>query len=258
MADPEYKDADGNAVDPFQIRKLFEPTRVVDVCDALDGIGYFSIGKVSPDIRPLWLGMKFWGVAFTLRCVPARKPMWKLDSTRDVVDAHRIWFERTGRGALGFNEQLQPGHVVVTDVGSADNVGLWGSENTLGVMERGGVGIITNGECRDTAEVTLQKTPVCALRRGRTIIPGRIEAVETQTPIGLGGAQVRPGDIVGCDDDGIVVVPIEVAGEVAMHAKEVLLADMRARGKHYDKLGMARDETVDAAAIERYYAELQA
>lgn len=257
MANPEYKDATGNTIDPFQIRNLFEPVRVVDVCDAMDGIGYFNIGNVSPDIRPLWLGMKFWGVAYTLRCVPANKPMWPLNNTDDIVNAHGVWFDKVGLGALGFHDQLQSGHVVVTDVGGADNVGLWGSENTLGVMEQGGVGIITNGECRDTAEVTLQKTPVCALRRGRTIIPGRIEAVETQTTIGLGGAQVNPGDIVGVDDDGIVVVPLAVAKEVALHAKEVLLADMRARTKRYDKLGMAHDETVDTAAVEKYYAELE-
>jgi regulator of RNase E activity RraA len=161
-----------------------------------------------------------------------------------------------GNAAKGFQEHLKPGHVVVTDVGSADNVGFWGSENTLGVMEKGGVGIITNGQCRDTGEVAMQKTPVCAKSRGRTIIPGRIEAVEYQTTVGIGGAQVRPGDIVGCDDDGIVVVPIEVAREVALHAKEVLLADMRSRRRRYDKLGMAHDASVDTDAIDRYYADL--
>jgi regulator of RNase E activity RraA len=102
----------------------------------------------------------------------------------------------------------------------------------------------------------MQKTPVCAKSRGRTIIPGRIEAVEYQTTVGIGGAQVRPGDIVGCDDDGIVVVPIEVAREVALHAKEVLLADMRSRRRRYDKLGMAHDASVDTDAIDRYYADL--
>jgi regulator of RNase E activity RraA len=229
---------------------------VVDVCDALDGIGYFNVGLVSPEIRPLWPGMKFWGVAFTLRCVPANRPMWKLDTTEDIVNAHGIWFKEMGRGAFGYADQIKPGHVVVTDVGSADSVGIWGSENSLGVIERGGVGIITNGECRDTAEIAIQKTPVCCRRRGRTIIPGRVEAVESQVKIGVGGAQVRPGDIVGCDDDGIVVVPIEVAEEVAVHARAILVADMRSRRKHYEKLGMKLDSTVDPDAIDKYYAGL--
>jgi 4-hydroxy-4-methyl-2-oxoglutarate aldolase len=243
-------------IDSFHIRKLFEPLRVADVADGLDGIGYFDIGLVSQEIRPLWLGMRFWGVALTLRCVPSNKPMWKLDSTEDVVKAHGLWFKEMGNKASGLGDMIQPGHVVVSDMGSTGEVGFWGSENSLGVIEKGGVGIVTNGYCRDTGEIALQKTSVCARSRGRTIIPGRIEAVETQVPVGIGGAQVRPGDIVGCDDDGIIVVPIEVAQQVALHAKEVLLADMRSRRGRYDRIGMSHDPSVDTDAIERHYAAL--
>ena len=94
--------------------------------------------------------------------------------------------------------------------------------------------------------------------RGRTIIPGRIEVVELNTVVGIGGAQVRPGDIVGCDDDGLIVVPIEVARTVALHAKAVLIADMKARRNRYDALGRAHDESVDTDAIDRHYAQLEA
>ena len=258
MSQATHIDHADAGTDPFEIRKLYAPLRVVDVCDAMDGIGYFDVGTISNEIRPLWLGMKFWGVALTLRCVPANKPMWRLDTTEDIVNAHGIWFGRHGHAGKDLNDHIKPGHVVVTDVGSADNVGYWGSENTLGVIQRGGVGVVTNGQCRDTGEVTLQKTPVACKSRGRTIIPGRIEAVEINTTIGVGGAQVRPGDIVGCDDDGLVVVPIEVARQVALHAKEILLADMRARGRHYEKLGMERDASVDPDAVVEHYAALGA
>ena len=243
-------------LDPYYIRKYFEPLRVVDVVDALDGIGYFNIGLVSPEIRPLWLGMKFWGPAVTQRCVPANKPMWKLETTEDIVKAHGIWFEKYGHKGRGLNDLVKPGSVVVTDVGSTNEVGFFGSENVLGLQAAGAVGIVTNGYCRDTAEVTMQQTPMACRERGRTIIPGRIEVVELNTTIGIGGAQVRPGDIVGCDDDGLIVVPIEVAKEVALHAKAVLIADMQARGRRYEKLGRARDASVDTDAVDRYYAGL--
>jgi regulator of RNase E activity RraA len=242
--------------DPYHLRRYFEPLRVVDVADAMDGIGYFNIGLVSPEIRPLWLGMKFWGPAVTQRCVPANKPMWKLETTQDVVEAHRIWFEKMGHKGRGLNDLVKPGSVVVTDVGSTGEVGFFGSENVLGLQAAGAVGIVTNGYCRDTAEVTMQKTPMACRERGRTIIPGRIEVVELNTTIGIGGAQVRPGDIVGCDDDGLIVVPIEIAKEVALHAKAVLAADMRARGRRYEKLGMAPDASVDVGALDTYYASL--
>jgi len=242
-----------NGIDPFEVRKLYKYLRVVDVADAMDGIGYFNIGLVDQEIRPLWNGIKFWGVALTIRCVPANRPMWKLNTTEEIVGAHGIWFKEVPH--QGINHLIRPGHVVVTDAGSAGEVGFWGSENSLGVVRAGAVGIITNGYCRDTAEVELQKTPICARVRGRTIIPGRIQVVEVQTPVGIAGAQVRPGDIVGCDSDGIIVVPIEVTQEVAIHARAVLLADMRARRKRYEDLSMPFDETVNYEPVEAYYRQ---
>jgi len=239
--------------DPFELRKLYKHLRVVDVCDAMDGIGYFDIGLLSPEVRPLWTGMKFWGVALTVRCVPTNRPMWPLATTEEIVDAHSIWFKEVGNVSVG--KLIRPGHVIVTDTGGSGEVGYWGSNNSLGCIAAGAVGIVTDGYCRDTAEVVLQRTPICARARGRTIIPGRIETVEVQTRIACGGAQVRPGDIVGCDDDGVVVVPLEVAAQVAVHARAILLADMRSRRNLYERLGMPFDETVDYEAVEAYYSQ---
>jgi regulator of RNase E activity RraA len=248
---PEKK---ASKVDPFAILKLYKYLRVVDVCDGLDGIGYFNIGLVDREIRPLWQGMKFWGAAFTIRCVPANRPMWKLKSTEEIVDAHGVWFKEVPN--ISYEDKLKPGNVIVVDAGSSAEVGFFGSNNGMGAIVAGATGIITNGYCRDTGELTIQKTPICCRARGRTIIPGRIEIAEVQTRIGCGGAQVRPGDIVGCDDDGIIVVPIEVAEEVAIHACAVLLADMRGRNGLYKRLGLPADETVDFEIVEKYYAKL--
>jgi 4-hydroxy-4-methyl-2-oxoglutarate aldolase len=243
-------------IDPFKVLKAYEHLRVVDVCDGLDGIGYFNIGLVSQNIRPLWAGMKFWGVAFTLRCVPANRPMWKLSTTDEVVRAHGIWFDEVGSAARQIAPHIRPGHVVVTDVGSTPDCGYWGSENSLSMVERGAVGIVTNGQCRDTEELAIQRTPICSNGRSRVIIPGRIQAIENQSVVGIGGAQVRPGDIIGCDDDGLVVVPIEVAKQVALHARAILLHDMRSRRGHYERLGTPMDSTVDVEAMERHFVGL--
>ena len=241
--------------DAFELCKLYKYLRVVDVCDAMDGIGYFDIGLMSPEIRPLWSGIKFWGVAFTIRCVPANRPMWKLNTTEDIVNAHGIWFKEVGN--IGTHGLIKPGHVIVTDTGGSREVGFWGSANSMGAIVDGAVGIVTDGYCRDTDEVTLQKTPICARMRGRTIIPGRIEVAEVQTRIGCGGVQVEPGDIIGCDGDGIVVVPLKVAEEVSIHARAILLADMRARRGLYQRLGMTPDYTVDYEAVEKYYSQFE-
>ena len=69
-------------------------------------------------------------------------------------------------------------------------------------------------------------------------------------------SEVRPGDIVGCDDDGVLLVPQEVSEEVVGHAVAILLADMKGRRRLYERLGMPMDETVDVERVESYYQQL--
>ncbi len=242
------------APDTYPLLAQFKYLRVVDVVDAMDGMGYFDIGLLDAAVRPLWLGMKFWGVAVTQRCVPSNRPMWPLGSTEEIVDAHGAWFREVGN--MSPAEHVRPGSVVVTDTGGAGEVGFWGSNNSLGMMVRGAVGIVTDGYCRDTYEVALQKTPICCRARGRTIIPGRIMTVGIQETVSCGGVQVRPGDLVGCDDDGVVVLPWEIAADAAVHARAILLADMVGRRRHYERLGLPLDETVDVDTVRAYYEAL--
>ncbi len=244
-----------SASDSYALLPHFQYLRVVDVVDAMDGLGYFDIGLMDPAVRPLWLGMKFWGVAVTQRCVPSNRPMWPLKTTEDIVDAHGIWFREVGN--MSAAEHVRPGTVVVTSTGGAGEVGYWGSNNSLGMMVRGAVGIVTDGYCRDTYEVSLQKTPICCRARGRTIIPGRIMTIGIQETVSCGGVQVRPGDIVGCDDDGVLVLPAEIAADAVVPARAILHADMVGRRRHYERLGLPLDETVDVETVQAYYDGLR-
>jgi len=242
------------SIDIYSWLPRFKHLRVVDVADAMDGIGYFDVGLMDPDVRPLWPGMKWWGVAVTVRCVPSNRPMWKLDSTEDMVNAHGVWFGQVGN--ISYRDHIRQGSVIVTDTGGSGEVGFWGSNNALGMVASGAVGIVTDGYARDTYELTLQRTPICARKRGRTIIPGRIMAIEAQVPVGCGGVQVCPGDILGCDDDGVLVVPQAVVPEVVEPAMAILINDMRGRRRLYERLGMEMDETVDVDSVARYYEDL--
>ena len=242
--------------DPFDVARLYKYLRVTDVADAMDGIGYFDIGLMDREVRPLWLGMKFWGPALTFRCVPANRPMWKLNTTEEIVHDHAAWYDvvKTPLNIGAVGRLVQPGHVIVQDCAESPETGYWGSNSAMAMIANGAVGIVTDGECRDTYEVCLQKTPVCCRGYARTIIPGRTMEVEAQVPIGCGGVRVDAGDMVGCDDDGVIVVPQDVAAEVAEHARAVLLADMQSRKRLYEQLGLPKDETVDIETVEAYYA----
>lgn len=49
----------------------------------------------------------------------------------------------------------------------------------------------------------------------------RLEAIEINVPVGCGDAPVFPGDIVVGDDDCVIVIPQDIAEEVAVEAVEM-------------------------------------
>ena len=61
-------------------------------------------------------------------------------------------------------------------------------------------------------------------------------------PIACGGTTVMPGDIIIADDDGAVVVPIDLAPELARHANE-----------HAEWEDFSRVKLSEGADLRRYY-----
>jgi 4-hydroxy-4-methyl-2-oxoglutarate aldolase len=80
--------------------------------------------------------------------------------------------------------------------------------------------------------------------------------VDLQVPVGCGGVQVRPGDIVGCDWDGVVVVPQEVAEDVLYFAARIAIDDKKSRRRLYERLGKEPDETVDWEGAAEYFKDI--
>jgi 4-hydroxy-4-methyl-2-oxoglutarate aldolase len=244
------------AKDPYELAKKFgRYLRVTDVTDGLDAVGRNSFTIMDPAIRPLWMGMKFWGPAVTMRVLPTNKPMPIIDR-KDALRQHAIWAEMGGFKGGNLRAALKKGCVVITSTGGAKECGWWGSMNSMDTQADGAVGIVTEGQCRDTDEVIAQETPVACRGIGRPIIPGRTELVDVQTVVSCGGVMVRPGDIVGCDYDGVVVVPIEVAEDVLFFAASIAVDDKKARRKLYDRLGKKPDDTVDYEGAAAWFKDV--
>jgi 4-hydroxy-4-methyl-2-oxoglutarate aldolase len=243
--------------DAYAIAERFSHyLRVTDVSDGLDAVGRPDTGLVASHIRPLWMGMRFWGPAVTMRVLPTNRPMPAPLDKKDALRQHPIWREMGGFRGGNIGEHVKKGCVVVTSTGGARECGWWGSMNSMDIEAAGAAGIVTEGNCRDTDEVILQRTPVACGGIGRPIIPGRTELVDIQTPVSIGGVLVRPGDIVGCDWDGVVVVPLEVAEDVLVFAARIAVDDKQKRMKLYDKLGKPHDETVDWEGAGEYFKDL--
>lgn len=231
----------------YDILAKYEGLRLTDVCDGMDALRRQDIGLVAGDIRPLWRDIesfshRFCGLAYTVRFMPTARPVDAYEP-EDFETWKGNWY-RTYASGPPVNE-IQNGDVIVIDGGEIGTVGFIGSNNGFAWFAAGAVGIVTNGGARDTDELIKQRVPVYSRRITQSIRPGRLEMDSTQIPVNIGGVLVRPKDLVLADGDGVIVVPLEIAEEVAKHAWVVADGDKRGRRRIYERLGREPDFTVD-------------
>jgi regulator of RNase E activity RraA len=206
--------------DNERILKLFEGLRVADVSDGMDVVGLAGVGVVNPEIRALWRDTENFthriiGIAVTCRYVPTNKR----EPRMDPADISRWYRELTSEAFLGV---IHPGSVLIIDGDEDGDTRTIGSSNIQAWRKRGALGVVTSGGVGDTDEIIHQKIPLYYKRLGRGIRPGRNELESVNRPVTIGGVQVRPGDVVVADGDGVVVVPREHAEEVAKASMQFL------------------------------------
>jgi regulator of RNase E activity RraA len=136
-----------------------------------------------------------------------------------------------------------PDQVLVIDA-KRTAAGILGSANTLQGRVKGVVGYVIDGTIRDSYECIIQKTPGFCTVRSPAHPMGRIGPVSNNEPITCAGVEVKPGDVIVADDDGVMVVPQGLADEVTRRAKLVQDKDRPGRRGNYEKLGLPLDETV--------------
>lgn len=224
---------------------LYRGLRVTDVSDGMDIMNLWDRGNMSPDIRPLWRDTehfthRIYGFAHTVRFGPTNRPI-TARAPKEIKAFIRHWYRQWAPGPG--RDTIVEGDVIVID-GQDLDVGYIGSNNALSWIAAGAVGAVTNGGCRDTDELIKEKIPVYSRLICKTIRPGRLEFLGEQQVVTVGGVMVRPGDLVVADGDGVVVVPIEMATEVAQYAWEVARGDKATRRELYGQVGLPLDDTV--------------
>ena len=140
---------------------------------------------------------------------------------------------------------IQEGEALVIDAHGVGDIGFIGSNNALGWMNAGAVGVVTNAGCRDTDEIIKEGIPVYSERIARGIRPGRLEWDAEQVPVSCGGVYVHPGDVIVADGDGVIVVPLKHAETVAAIAREIANGDKAGRKAKYEAAGLDLDDTLD-------------
>jgi 4-hydroxy-4-methyl-2-oxoglutarate aldolase len=187
------------------------------ISDALDRLGI--VGQCL-GIAPLDPRFRLAGRAFTLRYRPTG--LVEKGNVGDYVD------------------DVPPGDIVVLDNAGRLDCTVWGDILTAVSNRRRIGGTVIHGVCRDVQRALDLNYPIfsrgCYMRTGKD----RVEVESMQQPISLGDIQVRPGDILIGDADGVLVIPRVRESEVFDTAREIEEAEQAieretARGLRLDE-----------------------
>jgi 4-hydroxy-4-methyl-2-oxoglutarate aldolase len=150
---------------------------------------------------------------------------------------------------------LKPRDILLVDRLGDDRYACWGDGMSLAVKAADGVAGVVDGPCTDAADIRKVGLPVWC--RGAAPITTRQYDLggRLNRPVCIGGVVVNPGDVVLCDESGVLVLPPEEAEAEARRAlniqgNEVQLQSRIVKGEKLSALFGARAR-VEAALRER-------
>lgn len=153
-------------------------------------------GALDYRIKPIYSGMRVCGPALTVECHPGDNIM-----------------------VIAAIERARPGDVLVVAAGGLAEQGGFGEVLGTACQARGIAGLVIDAGVRDGLELKKMGFPVfCTGLAMRGTVKETLGSINR--PIVVGGAMVRPGDIVSGDDDGVVVVRREEIMEVVRLSRE--------------------------------------
>ena len=181
----------------------------------LDHLG--KHGCMAADMKPVWSGAFVCGPAVT--CLGAD---WRIRSMAADL--------------------AEPGDVIVLAAGGLTERACFGDMTATCWKSKGIEGVVIDGAARDVARLRALGFPVFA--RGVTPrnfhYPADLDHGAVNVRVVCAGVLVEPGDIV-LGDDGVVVVPRRIAGEIVEAASEYLEGENAGRalfGLQYVSFGV--------------------
>jgi len=125
-------------------------------------------------------------------------------------------------------EVASPRDVLFID-SSGSNVAVWGGLTSRAALQRGVVGTIVFGSCRDIPTIEALQYPVwikgITPRAGRPLNKGKVNV-----PIKIGGVEVKPRDLAKADVHGVIVIPSNEVASVAERVIEIVAKERLIEG----------------------------
>jgi long-chain acyl-CoA synthetase len=178
---------------PGRIRRAF-PRPAVEV---VEEIGKYPVSIVTDCMNRMGI------MDAAIHALVRRRPFCGPAVTVEEVEAGNLM----SHAAL---ELIHPGDVLVIDAKGSTTRSCWGGLQTLMAKVRGAAAVVVFGTVRDYEDVVKLGMPVYALGTS----PGgplKAWAGNINYPIACAGVVVNPGDLVMGDDDGVIVVPWDLA-----------------------------------------------
>jgi len=186
--------------------------RAIDSPTIANAIEYFTIrprvsGYCGANVRCLTPDAGFM-LGYAVTC--------KGDSTTEDKDRREHTELYRAIAAL----QPLPAVVVIGDDGDPNKIHLscHAGEMMSTTMKRvGAVGLVTNGGLRDIREITALGG-FHYYGRGLVVAHGRPSIYDVGATVNIDGMEVHPGDLLHGDENGVTVIPAEIADKVVAQA----------------------------------------
>ncbi|PZP20408.1 MAG: fumarylacetoacetate hydrolase family protein [Kocuria rhizophila] len=183
---------------------------------------------VIEGVYPQTPGTKMVGTAKTLRFVPNREDLFK--SHGGGYNTQKRVFDAVG-----------PGEVIVIEARGSAGSGTLGDILALRAQFNGAAGVVSDGGVRDYEAVKEIGLPVFAQTAHPAVLGRRHVPWDQDIAVACGNATVLPGDVIVGDDDGVIVIPRDIAQEVvdaalAKEHEDAWVAERVAEGNPVDGL----------------------
>ena len=177
-----------NAIEPFKVR------------DRTEGFIGGEVRALFPEMPPMVGAALTVTMTNTSGAIAGRENYWRMYEALSQMPA--------------------PSVLVVQDVsGAPSRCALAGEVMTTMAMRLGAVGMVTDGGLRDVHEV--RRLGFAYFARYVVVSHGNFGVVSVGEPVTLDGQEVRTGDILHGDANGVVIVPRQVLDGLPEAVEEV-------------------------------------
>ncbi|SLN10034.1 4-hydroxy-4-methyl-2-oxoglutarate aldolase [Roseivivax jejudonensis] len=124
--------------------------------------------------------------------------------------------------AIELIDSADAGSVIVISINGEADVAVWGGLMTAGAVANKLEAAVLDGAVRDITEIKGDYDfPVYARSASPGTTVGRYKTVASNVAVTVDGIEVKPGDLIVGDIDGVVVIPRDKAEEVLEMAREI-------------------------------------